>query len=153
MWSIGFLSEEEQSEVDWEELGWSDARAWVRAADLPTFEHLFHRLDVLKRQGRASWEVPPPNAGGVETFAERSWEYRDLFVRQHERLFELNLEGDPRADAERKYMRAWVAYVTAVREKIRQRREDQSKPTVGGSEEKHRSRRRPEHLAVARRVA
>ena len=120
------LGEEEQSEVDWEELGWNDAAAWVRAADLPTFEYLFHRLDVLKRQGRPSWEVPPPDAGGVKTFVERSWEYRDLFERLHERQFELNLEGDPLEEAERKYMRAWVAYVTAVREKIRQRREERA---------------------------
>ena len=120
----GFLSEEEQSELDWEQLGWDDAESWVKAVDLETFEHLFHRLDVLKRQGRPSWEVPPPGGEGVKTFVERSWEYRDLFERQYERQFELNLEGDPRLDAERKYMRAWVAYVTAVREKIRQRREE-----------------------------
>lgn len=122
----GFLRDEAQSEADWEELGWVDAASWVGAVDLATFEHLFHRLDVLKRQGRPSWEVPPPGAGGVQTFVERSWEYRDLFERQHERQFELNLEGDPRSDAERKYMRAWVAYVTAVREKIRQRREEKA---------------------------
>ena len=118
------FGEEEQLDVNWEELGWNDAEAWVRAVALETFEHLFHRLDVLKRQGRPSWEVPPPGAGGVKTFVERSWEYRDVFERQHERQFELNLQGDPLAGAERKYMRAWVAYVTAVREKIRQRREE-----------------------------
>ena len=131
----GLLGEEERSEVDWEELGWGDAEAWVRAVDLPTFQHLFHRLDVLKRQDRPSWEVPPPGAGGVKTFVERAWEHRDLFERQHERQFELNLEGDPRSDAERKYMRAWVAYVTAVREKIRQRREGKVGQILGGRRE------------------
>ena len=118
------LSEEEQSEVDWEQLGWVDAEAWIRAVDLETFEHLFHRLDVLKRQGRPSWEVPPPAAEGAKYFDERAWEHRDVFERQSERQFELNLDGNPRLDAEREYMRAWVAYVTAVREKIRQQREE-----------------------------
>ena len=113
-------SEEEQLTVDWEELGWADAKTWVEAVDKENFEHLFHRVDILKKQGRPTWIVPPPGAGEAKTFVQRAWEHRDYF----EHLFDLNQEGDPRGDAEEEYGRAWLAYVCAVREKIRQLSEE-----------------------------
>ena len=117
--------EEEHWDVDWEELGWTDARHWVEKVDRGGFDHLFHRIDVLRKQGRPAWKVPPPYVKGVETFDERWGEHFDNFAGQFERLWQIDLEFDPRADAEPKYCRAWLAYVLAVREKIRQRREEQ----------------------------
>ena len=117
-------SDDEQMTVDWEELGWTDAKAWVEAVDRETFEYLFHRVDILKKQGRPTWIVPPPDVPGVKTFYERASEYRKFLDQQNERLFDLKQEGNPQADAEQKYGRAWLAYVCAVREKIRQRREE-----------------------------
>ena len=120
------FSEEEQLTVDWEDLGWTDARSWVEAVDRETFEYLFHRVDILKKQGRPTWIVPPPDVPGVKTFYERASEYRKFLDQQNERLFDLKQEGNPQADAEQKYGRAWLTYVSAVREKIRQLREDQA---------------------------
>ena len=114
-------------EVDWTELGRSDAKTWVAGAKLEDFDYLFHRLGVLKRQGRPPWLVPPPHIEGAATFQQRAWELDDWFVRLNERHFELNQAVDTRADAEQKYMRAWVAYVTVVWNKIRQRRERRAK--------------------------
>ena len=53
---------EDDLSVDWEELGWMDARDWVNRVDRDSFEHLFHRIDVLTRQGRPIWIVPPPTS-------------------------------------------------------------------------------------------
>ncbi len=117
--------EEEDRTVDWEELGWKDARDWVERVDPDSFEHLFHRIDVLGRQGRPIWIVPPPSVPDVKTFEEREWEHHEQFARQIEERWESDPSFDPRAAAEREYRRAWTAYVTAVREQIRQRREDQ----------------------------
>lgn len=112
--------EDEQLEVDWKELGWSDARIWVELVDIEIFEHLFHRVDILKKQGRPTWIVPPPGAPEAKRFDQRAWERREYF----ERLFELDQEGDPRQEAEEEYGRAWLAYVCAVREKIQRLREE-----------------------------
>ena len=120
------FGEEEHMTVDWKQLGWTDAKTWVEAVDKENFEHLFHRVDILKKQGRPTWGVPPPGAPGVKTFFERALEYSKLFELQYKRLFDLNQEGNPRAYAEQEYGRAWLAYVSAVREKIRQRRADQA---------------------------
>jgi len=134
------------SAVAWEELGWDDARSWVNAASHQDFEHLLHRLDILKKQGRPSWVVPPPYVRGMKTFDERAWEVRELFVREHERLLEFNEAGTPRADAEQRYMRAWVAYVTVVREKIEQHREEREREMLASRRAPRREPEAPEHL-------
>ena len=116
--------EEEQLEVDWEELAWIDAKEWVEMVDIENWDHLFHRVDILKKQGRPTWMVPPPAVPGDTTFEDRFLEHERYFERQYKRLFDLNEEGDPRQDAEEKYGRAWLAYVCAVRAKIQQLREE-----------------------------
>ncbi|MCY4530350.1 MAG: hypothetical protein OXD46_15125 [Chloroflexi bacterium] len=112
--------EEEHMTVDWKELGWTDAKEWVEAVDKVNFEHLFHRVDILKKQGRPTWIVPPPGAPEAKRFDQRAWEHSEYF----EHLFDLNQEGDPREDAEEEYGRAWLAYVCAVRRKIQQLSEE-----------------------------
>ena len=126
-------SEEDPRSVDWQELGWSDARDWVKAVDVDRFEHLFHRIDVLRRQGRPTWEVPPPHVPDpdVKAFDQRWGEHVERFARQFERLWEVNSEYWPRADAEEEYGRAWVAYVSAVREKVLKLREERIKDLIG----------------------
>ena len=112
--------EEERLTVDWEELGWADAKVWVEAVDKESFEHLFHRVDILKKQGRPTWIVPPPGATEAKTFVKRASEHEKYF----EYLIDLNPASDPLRDAEEEYGRAWLAYVCAVREKIMQLREE-----------------------------
>lgn len=145
---IGRIGGEETSlsEVAWEELGWDDARFWVNGASREDFEHLFHRLDILKKQGRPSWLVPPPYVQGMQTFARRASEFHELFLREHERLLEFNQDGNPRADAEQKYMRAWVAYVTEVREKIRRHREERARDMLASRRTAPPEPEAPEHL-------
>lgn len=110
--------------VDWEELGWNDARDWVQEVDREGFDHLFHRVDVLRRQGRPTWIVPPPTAPNASYFEQRWSAYSEEFARQLEAAWEADNEFDPRPDAERAYRRAWLAYVSAVREKIIRLREE-----------------------------
>ena len=116
--------EEEELSVDWKELAWTDASTWVEAADIETFEYLFHRVDILKKQGRPTWIVPPPAVPGDTTFEDRFLEHEKYFEHQYKRLFELGQVGDPRRDAEEEYGRAWLAYVCAVRVKIQQLRQE-----------------------------
>ncbi len=114
--------EDEQLEVDWKELGWSDARTWVDGVSKEYFDHIFHRVDVLKRQGRPTWiavEYPPP-VQGANDFHRRVGEHDKYF----EHIITLNPEADPHKDAQEEYCRAWLTYVYAVDEKIRQLRKE-----------------------------
>ena len=104
--------------VDWEELGWKDARQWVTAVEPDNFDHLFHRVDVLRRQGRPTWIVPPPIAPGATYFENRWCDYSRKFERQLDSVWDVDHHFDRRSDAERAYCRAWLAYVSAVREKV-----------------------------------
>ena len=115
------ISEEHRKiAVDWKKLGRSDAKFWVNSARLEEWQHLLHRLEVLKRQNRPAWEVPIPylkgNPSELLCFAKRSLDFHEWFIQQ----WELDEESDHRQSAEREYMRAWVAYTMAVWDKIRQ---------------------------------
>ena len=115
-------SEEEELEVDWEELGWTDARVWVEGASKEYFDHIFHKVDVLKKQGRPTWiaaEYPLP-VEGASYYLQRVGEHLGYF----EQIITHNPESDPHKDAQEEYCRAWLAYVCAVREKIRLLREE-----------------------------
>lgn len=116
--------------VDWEELGWMDARDWVERVDHQSFDHLFHRINILRKQGRPIWIVPPPYVPDVKTFEDRAAEHLEQFASQIEERWESDPDFDPQADAEREYCRAWVAYVVGVRDKIQQRREEQAQKVV-----------------------
>ena len=108
----------DRMEVDWGELGWNDARAWMGGVDQERFDRLFHMIDVLNRQGRPLWQVPPPHVPGAKTFDER-WGERFLgLVHQHEAIWRTDPEFNPRADAEQAYCRAWFAYVLAARHRL-----------------------------------
>ena len=115
-------SEDELLEVDWEELGWTDAKEWVDGASKEYFDHIFHKVDVLKRQGRPVWVAAeyPLHVEGANDFHQRVGEHNKYF----EHTITLNPEADPHKDAQEEYHRAWLAYLCAVREKIRQLREE-----------------------------
>ena len=135
-------AEEESLIVDWEELGYVDAKEWVKRANLQDLENLFHNLGVSKRKNREPfipfWRYIPD----TKDFGHRRGEHTEWFIRQ----IELGDPGNPYTSAEREYTRGWLAYVTAVWQQVDQlrraharemfdRRESRPQPEV------------PQHLA------
>ena len=57
--------------VDWGELALQDAKEWMERAEPWQVEHLMHRLEVLQRQNRPPWDVPPPPVHDVKHFGLR----------------------------------------------------------------------------------
>lgn len=110
-------------EVDWELLGIEDAKMWVQLAKFEDFEQLFHRLEVLERQGRSPYEVPIPGVQGVKFFEERSHEHDEWF----DRRCEADEEGNPFIDAKLIYQRGKVSYILAVWELARKIAKEKSK--------------------------
>ena len=111
-------------EFDCGTLGCEDAKSWVTAARLPDWNYLHHRQDVILKQDRPRWEVPPPYLKGAKTFDDRWSELQDRIHQQDERFFEWLYEGGgiDRAAAEREYMSAWLAYTDSAWDLIRERR-------------------------------
>ena len=104
-------------DVDWGMLGCNDAKSWVTAARLKDWEYLHHRRDVIRRQERPRWEVPPPNLEGVKTFDERDSELRNRIQLQDDQFLDwlyYEHDGINREAAEREYMSAWLAYTDSV---------------------------------------
>ncbi len=130
--AVGRIWEQEQDflaaiEVDWEMLAYEDAEAWVKAAGWKDWEYLHHRQDIIGRQGRPAWEVPPPHLSRVKDFMERRGELSERMRRQGDDFFDwLYAEqgGIDFAAAEREYMTAWLAYTNAVWKLVIQRREE-----------------------------
>ena len=56
-WSAAdHFGEQEKGEVvDWDELGYQDARDWVRAATLKDIKYLFHNIEVSRRLNRTGF--------------------------------------------------------------------------------------------------
>ena len=104
-------------EVDWGMLGCEDAKSWVTAARLKDWEYLHHRRDVVRKQGRPHWEVPPPHLNGVKTFNDRQSELDHRIRQQDDQFFDwlYDEQGGPdRAAAEREYISAWLAYTDSA---------------------------------------
>ena len=116
--SIERVWEEERNmraivEVEWGMLGAEDAKSWVAVAQLKDWEYLHHRQDVIQRQGRLRWEVPPPTLGGVKAFNDRESELYNRIQQQDDQFLDWLYDeygGLDRAAAEREYMSAWLAY-------------------------------------------
>ena len=111
-------------EVDWGMSGCEDARPWVTSARLPDWNYLHHRQDIIRKQERPRWEVPPPYLEGAKTFDDRWSELQDRIHQQDEHFFEWLYErgGIDRAAAEREYMSAWLAYTDSAWDLIREKR-------------------------------
>ena len=101
--------------VDWVGIGLSDGKAWIEAAQLEDVEHLVHVMEVIEKQGRPPTDVPPPGVPGVKDYSQHTSEHREWFMQQSD----MSGGTNPYIEAERDYMRGWLAYVNVVREKIR----------------------------------
>lgn len=136
-------------EVDWEMIGYQDAKDWAQAATPADWDYwnrcrnhpysssqntvwVFgrHVRDVATMRSPATRGrfVSP---GSAKTFYERHREYTELIHQQDDEFWEwMHEEYDglgPFYDygaAERDYGRAWMAYTTAVWEMIRRQREE-----------------------------
>ena len=110
--------------IDWGELGLLDAKEWMDRAEPRHFDHLMQTQKLLQRQNRPPWDFMPPPVNDVKHFRLR---YGEEEARLRERFGEDLYEREDFArefhiwSAERKYMEAWLEYVLAAREAIRQR--------------------------------
>ena len=118
-------------DVDWKELGYTDAIAWVEAASHEDWTEWRRTCKFLERQGRPLWDIRPPiraREKGVKCFDDRWWDFRDILMSQSDEFFEWLDDNDIETDrwdvAEREYGEAWLAYVSAAWNKIQQMRED-----------------------------
>ena len=130
-------------EVDWETLGYQDAKDWVQAAALADWDYWnrcrndpgllsqntiwVHGRHVRDGTGRGEFVSP----GSARTFHERHREHVDFIHKQDAEFFEWMDEEyngiSPvydRGSAERAYGRGWMAHTTAVWEMICQKREE-----------------------------
>ena len=104
-------------EVDWGMLGCQDAKSWVEAAELKDWYYLHHRQEVIDRQRRPRWVVPPPPLKGVKDFQDH---YAELFQRmqqQDDHFFDWLYDeygGIDKDATEREYMSAWLVYTDSV---------------------------------------
>ena len=112
-------------EVDWGMMGCDDGISWVKVASLRDWEYLHHRQDVIERQGRPRWEVPPPYLEGVKTFTERQTELDNRIWQQDDQFFVWLYDehcGIDREAAQRNYMSAWVACTDSAWDLFREKR-------------------------------
>ena len=104
-------------EVDWGMLGCQDAKSWVEAAELKDWDYLHHRQEVIDRQGRPRWVVPPPHLEGVKDFQNHYAELFNRMQQQDDRFFDWLYDeygGIDKEAAEREYMSAWLAYTDSA---------------------------------------
>ena len=100
-------------EVDWGMLGCEDAESWVTVARLKDWDYLHRLQDVIRRQERPRWEVPPPHLEGVKTYHERMAELDYRIQQQDDQFLDWLYDehgGIDRKAAEQEYMSAWLAY-------------------------------------------
>lgn len=123
------------NDVDWMTLAHADAKDWVELADRKDWEHLHHRQEVIRRQGRPAWEVPPPGLQGAKDFIQRRGEFRE-YMQQNAGFFDWLYDehgGIDYAAAEREYMTAWLAYTDAVWKLVVQKREEHYRSMLANS--------------------
>ena len=101
--------------VDWVGIGLADGKSWIESAQPQHLEHLVHCMEVIEKQGRPPTDVPVPYVPGVKDYLPRTGEHREWFMQQSD----ANSRSNPYIEAEKEYMRGWLAYVNVVRKKIR----------------------------------
>lgn len=148
-------------EVDWETIGYQDAKDWVEAATLVDWDYWDryrndpHQQNIIWVHGRHVREAPMKgrfvSPGGAKTFFERHREYTELVYEQDAEFWEwMNEEYDELAQvfdygtAERDYGRGWMAFTTAVWEMICQLREEYKRNWQHERMESSRNRAQPE---------
>lgn len=150
-------------EVDWEAIGYQDAKDWVEAANPVDWDGWnrcrnhpdkwsqdtvwVHGRHVRTSTTRGTFVSP----GSAKTFHQRHREYTDLIHRQDDDFWEwMHEEYDglgpfyDYATAQKEYGRAWMAFTTAVWEMICQRWEDDKLQWQRENMETRRSRPAPE---------
>ena len=119
------LGQERLVNVDWEDMGYQDGKAWTHASDLEDFEDAFHNFAISQRNG-ATWlpwmfSVQGKGAQSVKNYWRRQAEHTEWFTQQ----CALHPEANPFPEAERLYTAGWLAYVGTVWKMIQDRREEQ----------------------------
>lgn len=109
--------EYERRDVDWEQLGYEDARGWAEAASYQNFDDLHHNLGILARQGRPRNFHCGPYIPGVKTFYDREGEFQGWFIWQ----IEQDIASNHHLRAEDAYFRAWYSYFDVVWKMIQDR--------------------------------
>lgn len=147
-------------DVDWESLGYQDAANWVKAAGWEDWNEWQAIQGLLERQGRPAWAIQPrlryPRGEDVKQFDDRRNDFHGLLMAQDDAFLDWvyynGLETDW-VSAEREYGQAWLAYIKAAWERIRQAR-DAHFNSVRASRLQQRSLRRqpevPDHLSPGR---
>ena len=130
--AIGLRQELESYELDWEALGYENAKLWVQKASLKDFEHFAHNLKVGRSKGRTPGIWMAPYLPGTRSYGERQHEHREWFERQ----CELDEESNPYMQAKEEYERGWMSYVIAVWEMAKQPIEGKDiRPSTGKKDE------------------
>lgn len=147
--------------VDWETIGYQDAKDWVQAATLADWNYWNRYRNDSDRQhtiwvyGRYVHDTAMRgrfiSPGSARTFHERHREYTELINEQDDEFWEWideeygGISGVyDLVSAERDYGRGWMAHTTAVWEMICQKREEYQQNWHRNREESRRNRPRPE---------
>ncbi len=132
-------------EVDWETIGYQDAKDWVQGATLPDWDYWnrcrnhpdrsnqnfiwLHGRHVRSSKTRGEFVTPD----GAKTFFQRHREYMDLIHDQDDEFWEwMHEQYDGLGplyeweSSEQAYGRAWMTYTSAVWEMICQLRDERA---------------------------
>ena len=118
--------------VDWGTLGLEDAKLWVQLAKPEDFERLLYRLEHFKDGQRSPWEMIIPPVGGSISFYTREKEHTEWLRWVEERdddTFSLYLA------AKSEYEQAYLNYVLAVWQMVKERVADNTAETEKGFKE------------------
>lgn len=118
------LGQERRVNVDWEDMGYQDGKAWTHASDLEDFEDAFHNFAIAQRNG-ATWlpwmfQRERQRQANIKDYWRRQAEHTEWFTQQ----CALHPEANPFPEAERLYTAGWLAYVGTVWRMIQERREE-----------------------------
>ena len=143
------LGQELRINVDWEDMGYQDGKAWAQASDLEDFEDAFHNFGIAQRNGAAwlPWMMSAQDKGAqsVKNYWQRHNEHTEWYRQQ----CALRPESNPFQEAERLYTAGWLAYVGTVWSMIQRRREERRREweeAMRKGRESHSAPRIPESI-------
>ena len=143
------LAESIGQTIDWEALALEDARVWVQIASLKDFRALFNNLKINEREGRSDNWIPFYRPlEGTKMFWDRKHEHREWIYQQ----FELDDKTNHIQAAETKYVRAWLSYVTAVWQMVKDGIEADAKDRRAALTKAHAEVDLPPHLVGPERT-
>lgn len=131
-----FWLDEERLIVDWEDLGYEDAHVWAGLATYQDIHDLFHNLGVSRRINNMDFIPFSRHIPDTKQFVDRQAENQEWFYHQ----IEIDESRDCFGEARTEYERAWIAYLTAIWERVKQFREEHAEAIVV----KRQSRPQPE---------